>query len=212
MDNELIKYPRTYHLPFSQTKGGDDKDFKHLDYLSNKEIIVTLKMDGQNCSMTKNYIFQRSINSRNENARLTGSLVKSFYNSMNYLIPEDWRICGEDMTYIHSIEYSESIAPYLVFNIWNENNECLSFSETLDWCELLGFSHVPILYEGKFDLEKLENIFNNLNFEKQEGIVVRNKEKFEYQDFSKNVCKAVRPNHVQTDEFWAKRLKFNNIK
>ena len=212
MDNELIKYPRTYHLPFSLSKSNDDKDFKHLDSLIGKQVIATLKLDGQNCTMTRNYIFQRSINSRNENAKLTGTFVKQKYNILKYDIPEDWRICGEDMTYVHSIRYSNLDSPYYVFSIWDAANNCLSYKDTLDWCELLNLNFVTVVYEGIFDLEILKEIFNNLDFNTMEGLVIRPIDSFHYSDFSKNVCKAVRANHVQTDSFWATHLKFNNFK
>ena len=40
-----------------------------------------------------------------------------------------------------------------------------------------------------------------------EGVVVRNIESFPLDDFSKNVVKYVRKNHVQTDEHWKKNWK-----
>ena len=49
----------------------------------------------------------------------------------------------------------------------------VSFDETLEWCNLLNLKHVPILYEGVFDYEKIKEIFFNLDFEKNEGIVCR---------------------------------------
>lgn len=40
-----------------------------------------------------------------------------------------------------------------------------------------------------------------------EGIVIRNADSFPLEDFSKNVVKYVRKNHVQTDEHWKKNWK-----
>jgi hypothetical protein len=51
-----------------------------------------------------------------------------------------------------------------------------------------------------------------LDKNKHEGIVVRNTESFMYDNFSENVAKAVRKNHVTTDSHWmnSKIIK-NNI-
>lgn len=40
------KYPRTFHLPFSEGVQSDDKIMKDLSSLEGKEVIVTYKMDG----------------------------------------------------------------------------------------------------------------------------------------------------------------------
>ena len=44
-----------------------------------------------------------------------------------------------------------------------------------------------------------------------EGFVVRNVDSFAYEDFSKNVAKYVRKNHVQTDEHWTKNWQPNKV-
>jgi hypothetical protein len=41
----------------------------------------------------------------------------------------------------------------------------------------------------------------------REGVVIRNAGEFPVDEFSNNVCKWVRPNHVQTDEHWTKNWK-----
>ena len=41
----------------------------------------------------------------------------------------------------------------------------------------------------------------------KEGVVIRKTSSFNNEDFSKNVCKYVRANHVQTDEHWTKNWK-----
>lgn len=58
------------------------------------------------------------------------------------------------------------------------------------------------MYRGIYNREAIENIFHNIVKAGEEGIVVRNVESFEYNDFSKNVAKCVRKNHVQTDIHW----------
>ena len=44
-------------------------------------------------------------------------------------------------------------------------------------------------------------------YDTKEGVVVRRVHEFGADDFSKNVVKYVRENHVQTDEHWTKNWK-----
>lgn len=47
--SNYIKYPRTYHLPWSPGTTKDDRIMKDIDTLLNNEVVITLKMDGENC-------------------------------------------------------------------------------------------------------------------------------------------------------------------
>jgi len=40
---ERQKYPRTYHLPFSLGLQSDDKVIDSLDFIRDKEVVVSLK-------------------------------------------------------------------------------------------------------------------------------------------------------------------------
>ena len=55
------KYPRTFHLPFSKGSTSDDKFLKDYSNFENKDIIVTLKMDGENTTMYNDHIHARSL-------------------------------------------------------------------------------------------------------------------------------------------------------
>lgn len=63
MDNTYIKYPRTFHLPCSPNATDDDKKLKSDDHFNKfKEVVVTVKMDGENCTVYNDgYIHARSI-------------------------------------------------------------------------------------------------------------------------------------------------------
>ena len=75
--------------------------------------------------------------------------------------------------------------------------------------------HVPVIYKGKYDKDKILKAFNDYCLkvvpQEVEGFVVRNANKFAYIDFAKNVGKFVRKNHVQTDEHWTKNWENNSI-
>ncbi len=202
------KYSRTYHFDFSLGLTTDDKLISTLDNFIDKEVVVTIKMDGENSSLYSDFYHARSLDSSNHESR---SWLKQFHSEISYLIPEGYRICGENMFAKHSIFYDNLESYFYCFNIWDENNNCLSWDETKEYCELLKLKLVDTVYEGKFDYNKIKEIYNNLDFNKIEGIVVRLKDSFSYKDFSTCVCKAVRSNHVQTDKHWMNQKIIKNL-
>lgn len=192
-----IKYPRSYHLPWSLGATNDDKIMKDISGFNGEEIVITEKMDGENTTLSRDYIHARSLDSADHPSR---HWVKGLWGQIRYDIPEGWRICGENLYAKHSLFYDNLPSYFMVFNVWNENNVCLSFDDTIEWCKLIGIEHVPVLWRGVFD-EKFVREFS-VDHSKQEGYVVRVTKSFGYKDFSKYLAKAVRPNHVQTKENW----------
>ncbi len=199
MHNEYTKYPRTLHFPFSEGVASDDKIQTDLSYLENTATANLEKMDGENTTMYSDYIHARSLDSNNHESR---NFVKGIWGTIKHDIPFGWRICGENLYAKHSIGYDNLESYFNVFSIWNEHNVCLSLKETLEFCELLGLVHVPILYEGVFDINHIKSFSESLDLTKQEGFVVRNTNSFDFKDFNKNVIKWVRKNHVNTDTHW----------
>jgi len=106
-----------------------------------------------NCSMYRNYAHARSISGNDHPSR---HFVKSIHASIKHLIPERWRICGENMFALHSIYYTELPSYFIVFAIFNEFNEEISWDETVKMCNDLGLTHVPVLYDGVYDLDKIK--------------------------------------------------------
>lgn len=202
MSEEKYKYPRTYHLPESLGATSDDKTLKNHDiFYTNgeaNEVVITKKMDGENTSLYPNYYHARSIDGRDHPSR---HWVKSFHASIRFIIPENYRLCGENMFAKHSIEYANLESYFLAFSLWNKEI-CLSWDDLESFCQTNDIKTVPVLYRGKFSKEKLEELINNLDLEKDEGLVVRNAHSFKLEDFSKNLAKYVRENHVQTDTHW----------
>lgn len=47
--DDYVKYPRTYHLPFSPGTTKDDRVLKDYSNFFGKEVVVLTKMDGENC-------------------------------------------------------------------------------------------------------------------------------------------------------------------
>jgi len=76
-----------------------------------------------------------------------------------------------------------------------------------------------VLFKGIISTEKeLKNIVEHLSNEKsklgglREGIVLRNADHFHNDDFSSNVVKWVRKDHVKTDIHWTRNWKKATIK
>jgi len=197
----LVKYPRTPHLPYSQGMTNDDRVLRSDSHFYDmSEIIVTEKMDGENCTLYKDYIHARSLNSKHHESR---AWIKQLWNNIKNEIPSTFRVCGENLFAKHSIYYEGLESYFLVFSIW-DNNKCLSWDDTIQWVELLNLKTVPVLYKGKYSSNLLSICFTGQSQHKgeQEGFVVRNSSEFEFDDFDKNMAKFVRKNHVQTSQHW----------
>lgn len=205
---EKIKYPRTYHFSFSQGASADDKIVSNDEMFDGMNIVITVKMDGENITVYPDATFHaRSLDSKH--CKYHSWLMRRIQD-FAYNIPQGYRVCGEYLYAKHSISYDQLQDYFLVFSVWDENNKCLSWNETKEFCDTLGLITVPELYVGKFDLNKVKEIANLAIQNGEEGIVVRNAEGFDYNDFSTNIAKVVRKNHVQTDKHWSKTTIIKN--
>jgi len=194
-----IKYPRTFHLPSSRGRTSDDKVLKNIDHLLGQEVIITEKMDGENTTMYRDGFHARSIDSRHHPSR---DWVAKFHGTIKHDIPEGWRICGENCYARHSIAYNTLKSYFLGFGIWDEDNQCLGWDDTLQFFELIGITPVTQLYRGIMFQNTIDNLVKKLDTNVIEGCVVRVVKPFGYDDFHKSVAKWVREFHVQTNEHW----------
>ncbi len=196
-DAGAIKYPRTYHFPWSQNLINDDRMLETIDQFEGQHVIATVKMDGENTTMTREACHARSLDS---GAHPSRTWVRSFWGSVRHNIPEGWRVCGENLYAKHSILYTNLTSYFQGFSVWNDKNICLSWKETKEWFELLGIQPVQEIYDGIYSEEAIKNLWDP---EKGwEGYVVRFEESFPQRDFNLKVGKFVRKGHVQTDEHW----------
>ena len=194
-----MKYPRTYHLPFSPGMNDDDRMISSMDIFVGNQIVVTEKMDGENTTVySDGYLHARSIDGRNHWSR---DWAKNFAQTFAYDLPPDWRICAENLFAKHSIGYKNLPSFFLGFSVWN-GLECLSWDDTMEWFNLLGIQSVPVLYEGIYDEKIIRKIAANADYGSTEGFVVRNRRSFMWRDFRNNVGKYVRKDHVRTAKHW----------
>lgn len=192
----MIKYPRTYHLPYSPCFTSDDKRLDSDSLFKDKQVVVTLKMDGENTSLYNNGLHARSLDLNPHPSR---NWIIQFHKAIKEDIPQGWRICGENLTAVHSIKYKDLKSRFLIFSIWDDKNQCLSWDHTEEWAKLLDLETVPVIYSGLYDKELILDSYKSYQVE-HEGFVVRLQSGFEYKNFAKSLAKYVRPNHIQTDE------------
>jgi hypothetical protein len=207
-NQKLVKYPRTLHLPFSEGATSDDKISSILSVF-NEIIVVTTKMDGENSTLYKDGFHARSLDGRNHPSR---NWLKNFHSTFAHEIPDNFRICGENLYAKHSIHYKNLKSYFLVFSIW-ENDTCLNWNDTVQFCEMLKLETVPVLFSGKWEQTPYElhkYLQKSLDFTQDEGYVVRPEGSFQFNEFSSKVLKFVRKNHVTTSDHWTSELMIKN--
>ena len=206
-----VKYPRTYHLPWSPNLQNDDRMHTNVDQLLQLPLVATIKMDGENTTLYRDYIHARSIDSKHHESR---AWIKSLHGRIAHDIPNGWRVCGENMFAKHSIHYQHLKDYFYVFSIWNEKNESLGWHETVEYCEMLGLHTVPVFFRGTGDRLTIENEFKkycDISPDEVEGYVLRFSSKIPYHLFKKRTAKYVRSNHVHTDKFWMSQPVVPNV-
>lgn len=209
------KFYRTFHLPWSLGATSDDKTLSSTNHFVGKEIVIIEKLDGENSTIYKNYYHARSLDSKHHWSR---DQVKALQAELSFKLSlpefsEIHRICGENLTAIHSIEYSALESFFYVFGIFDINDICYSFDDTKILCDELNLFLVPELLSGTYlEDDKIlttNGIIDLKTFKPKsmfgdtcEGYVIRLRESFAYEDSKYSVAKFVRENHVQTNTHW----------
>lgn len=202
---KYVKYPRTPHIPTSPGRSKDDKVLPSMDHFWQKRLIITTKMDGENTTIYNDYIHARSIDSKHHDSR---DHVKAWAATWQTMLPEGWRVCGENLYAKHSIKYTDLPAYFLGFSMW-DNQTCLSWDDTIEMFQLLGIEPVKVIYDGFLEdvsLERLAELYKD-----QEGFVIRIADAFDIRDFKLSVAKYVRKNHVTTDNHWMHQKVERNL-
>jgi len=208
-----IKYPRTYHLPFSPGATKDDKKLQGdwFSYYKDQYVVITEKLDGENTTLCQEGVFARShatpthspwsVNLWGENGIYWHA--KSFIGKNEYVI-------GENLYGIHSIKY-DKLTDYFHIFATHDDNRWYSWEEVEELAEILEIPTVPVLYKGIVQSEEqvreiIEHLmqYPSTYGKTKEGVVMRIAYSFKLDDFPHYVCKYVRANHVQTDEHWTK--------
>ncbi|MDO8414737.1 MAG: RNA ligase family protein [Agitococcus sp.] len=177
----------------------DDRVLRSLAAFRGKEVVVTLKMDGENTSLYQDGLHARSLDSRHHASR---DWLAAFHAEFAHTIPADWRVCGENLFARHSIAYLDLPSYFLGFSVWDERNTALSWDDTVQFCKQRHIEVVPVLYRGPFDEALLRRMASTWDATRNEGFVVRLAGPIAYEAFASSVTKWVRPAHVQTNKHW----------
>lgn len=213
----MSKYNRTYHLPWSPGATNDDRISSDVSSLIGIDIVITEKLDGENCGMTDDGVYARS------HATFTTSPwsreVRNLHKiSVEGQLGDGVYLFGENMEGIHSIEYKNLSSYFYLFGV-RDNNIWVPWTKVEEYSYLLDIPTVPVLFKGVINSEKeLKDLTENLASKPselggvREGIVVRNADMFHNDDFAENVMKWVRKDHVQTDEHWTRNWRKATLK
>lgn len=165
------------------------------------DVVVTEKLDGENTTIYPDgFVHARSLAGAPHESQ---TRVRALASEIGYQIPENWRICGENVFAKHSISYKNLSSFFYVFSIW-EGGFSLPWSEVEDFCEILGLHTVPILYQGPWSEKIIRNIWSGKSAfgDEGEGYVIRVSNSFHESCFDHCVAKYVRANHVTSDSHW----------
>ena len=201
----LRKYPRTYHLPWSQGSTDDDKTHSLAAIermFGGREVVITEKMDGENTTIYgTGECHARSLDSGKHPSR---DYVRAKAREVAYMgLPEGWRIMGENLYAKHSIEYDLLPDYFVIFGVADENDYSRPWDEVEEWAELLEMPHAPVVWRGIWNTEEVMGLYPFKSMlsstAPSEGYVVRVAGAFPMSQFDKNVAKFVRSGHVQPD-------------
>ncbi len=148
---DSIKYNRTFHMPWSEGCTNDDKRAISVNNLLGKEIVITEKMDGSNCSLETDGCYART--HAGPPTHKSFDQLKALHASVKYIIEPGIQIFGELCYAKHSIEYSALPSYFLPFAVryLQENGEHRwgSWLDVELWAGDIGVSTVPVLFTGK---------------------------------------------------------------
>lgn len=218
MSENIKKYPRTYHLTFSEGCSSDDKMLDSDDYFLTDEIVITSKLDGSNFCMTNKECFARSHSGPPTHKSF--DWVKAFHSQNKYLIPDNLVIYAEYLFAKHSIHYTNLPHYLTLFNVLDlDRNVWLSWDDVEALSQKINIPTVPVLFRGSITHDdELKELCNSLMKKKEfqtderEGLVIRSVKEFNNDTitFSISTGKIVRANHVQTSEHWKDQAIIKN--
>lgn len=199
-----VKFPKIFHLPWSEGAQDDDKTLTHetVDIMfKGKRVVVLEKLDGECTTMYYDgFCHARSIDSAPHESR---SYVKSLAAKNKLHVPENGRVIGENVFAKHSIFY-DSLHDYFYPFMVIEGHYVNSYDDTVKYANKCGLKTPPVLYRGMYDsiyVRACGALDSTLGSEK-EGYVVRLEGDFFFTSLQMSVAKYVRKDHVQTDEHW----------
>ena len=178
-------------------------------FFDGEQVVVTEKVDGECTTIYPDGTFHaRSTDGQYHNT--SQWIVRRIAENVALwpaILPEGWRLVGENLQIQHSIPYNNLTAFFLVFGIYDADNICIEWDQVIHRTRLLDNStdtnlrifHVPEIYVGVWDKKKIESCFTGVSLYggKQEGYVVRKLNSFPWNEHETSTAKFVRKDHVQ---------------
>ena len=235
METLSAKYFRTPHTPWSLGSTSDDKRVPDVDHLLNVEVVVTEKIDGENQTWTSDGVFARSHDGPPTHA--SNGWSKTGHASKRHLIDPGLSVYMEYTYALHSIWYRRMAEERAYFHVIGVRDDRTGIYWSWDDVEMmaanLDLPTVPVLFRGTcyrphqlstlmpgdgvspsvwggvpIRMEGRQVLFAagaNPQGSVREGEVLRVAGAFT--DPAVSIAKAVRPNHVQSDEHWKKNWR-----
>ncbi len=202
-----LKYPRTPYWPHSPTIGRPDAVHPDPERFVGRPVVVTEKLDGSNVLLHRGKVYARSVGAEARHKWL--AMVRK-HHAWKVTEP-DVHLYGEDIYGVHSIQYGavREDETFHAFALRDSQGNFRSMAALERFAAERGIPVVPVLFRGAFSSMAAMRAFirgeharkSALGGER-EGVVVRVAEGFPASEFARNVCKSVRPDHVQTDRHW----------
>ncbi len=211
-----MKYPRTPYLICSPTIDESDRLTVDLESLCHKLLIATIKLDGSNVQLTRSHVAARNGATANHPSF---NMLKQIHAQIKNQIPENETIYAEWLYAKHSIHYTGALALKSLLRLFGVHDDVKKFWYSWEYVESLsaslGLDTVPVL--GKFSFDSPAEVVAESG-RLQYGIISKGHEGFVFrsagiisdEDFSTNIGKWVRANHVQTTDHWSKSSIIKN--
>ena len=216
-----VKYP---HTPFFRNSPGGNVSEKRengimaWDRLCSVDIVISTKLDGSNVTFDRDGVAARNAHDATHSSF---DMLKQWHASTSISMDPALQFFGEWMYAKHSIHYTDKLAltGYLhLFAIYDHSNvEWLGWDDVRAWARTLGIPTVPTLFVDRVSNPKslealVQKVGKDVISDGHEGIVVRNRFSFPYSEFSKNIAKYVRKDHVTTSNHWStSRIVLNEL-
>ncbi len=215
-----MKYPRTFHLPWSSGTS-DDKILSSVDSFLGKELIILEKLDGGNACLEQDNCYARTHSGPSIHPSFNN--LKALHASIKHQIPENMQIFGENLFAKHAIFYDKLPSYFFIFGIRiimdkPNSNYWLSWNGVKEVANKFGLHTVPelasVIVNTEKELQKITESFMNkpsLYGPEREGVVVRIAYGFDNDIFDFSVAKHVRTDHLKgADEHWAHKEMIRN--
>ena len=206
------KYPGTPYWPWSPSVGRGDDVHANPDRFVGEDVVVTEKLDGGNTLLHAGKVYARSVSAPSEGKWM--AMVKK-HHAWKVNEPDVW-LYGEDLYGVHSIEY-EPVAEhetFYAFALRHGDGAFAPFAEVEEYAKHREIPVVPVLFRGRFrSVAEIRAFMEQAHGEpsmlggEREGVVMRLARGFAAAEFQDNVCKSVRPGHVQSDEHWTRHWR-----